>query len=109
MTSTAGRPAPSRTIGILLFDDVEELDAVGPWEVLAWWTRTHPEDGWTVTTLSPRGGPVRCAKGMTIHADHALASAPALDVLLHPGGQGTRAQIADPAHLDWIRSQRAAA
>jgi len=34
-----------RTIGILLFDGVEELDAVGPWEVLAWWTLHHPEDG----------------------------------------------------------------
>jgi len=33
-------------IAILLFDGVEELDAVGPWEVLAHWTRNHPDDGW---------------------------------------------------------------
>ena len=51
----------TRHIGILLFDDVEELDAVGPWEVLAFWTRTFPADGFEVTTLSPDGGPVTAA------------------------------------------------
>ena len=39
-------------LGILLFDDVEELDAVGPYEVLASWTRDFPDDGWSVTTMS---------------------------------------------------------
>ena len=38
--------APQRQIGILLFDGVEELDAIGPWEVLSTWTQQHPEDGW---------------------------------------------------------------
>ena len=42
-------------IGLLLFDGVEELDAVGPWEVLAYWTRHHPEDGWSITCLSTGG------------------------------------------------------
>ncbi len=52
MTETA------KHIGIVLFDDVEELDAVGPWEVLAHWARRHPEDGWSVSLLSGDGGPV---------------------------------------------------
>ena len=42
-------------IGLFLFDGVEELDAVGPWEVLAYWTRQHPEDGWSITCLSTGG------------------------------------------------------
>ena len=41
-----------RTIGILLFDDLEELDAVGPWEVLSYWTRNFPEDGCEVMTIA---------------------------------------------------------
>lgn len=98
----------TRQIGVLLFDDVEELDAVGPWEVLSYWTRFYPQDGWAVSCLSADGLPVRCAKGLTIGAHHAIADAPALDVLLHPGGQGTRPLLRDPAHLDWIRAQRAA-
>ena len=94
-----------RTIGILLFDDVEELDAVGPWEVLAAWTSVYPDDGWQVVTLSADGGAVRCAKGLGIVAQHSAADCPPLDVLLHPGGQGTRRQLVDEAHLDWVREQ----
>ena len=96
----------NRTIGILLFDGVEELDAVGPWEVLAWWTRTFPDDGYEVVTLAPAGGTVTCAKGMRIEAQHAFADAPATDVLIHPGGQGTRPLMVDEDHLRWVREQR---
>lgn len=98
----------TRNIGIVLFDDVEELDAVGPWEVLAFWTRSFPEDGWSVSCLSRTGAAVRCAKGLLVGADHAFADAPPLDVLLHPGGRGTRPQLHDDEHLDWVRAQRAA-
>jgi transcriptional regulator GlxA family with amidase domain len=94
-------------IGIVLFDGVEELDAVGPWEVLSFWTRNHPEDGYAVSCLSRSGEPVRCAKGLVIHADHSYADAPPLDVLVYPGGDGTRPQLSDAAQLDWIRRQRA--
>lgn len=94
-------------IGILLFDDVEELDAVGPWEVLSSWTRQFPDDGYAVCCLSSAGGQVHCAKGLTVQAQHCFADAPPLDVLIHPGGQGTRAQLHDEGHLDWVRGRRA--
>lgn len=95
-------------IGIVLFDGVEELDAVGPWEVLAFWAQAFPDDGYTVTSLSREGGLVKCAKQLTIQADHSFADAPAFDVLLHPGGWGTRPQLEDESYLDWIRQQRKA-
>jgi transcriptional regulator GlxA family with amidase domain len=93
-------------IGIVVFDDVEELDVVGPWEVLSFWTHQYPEDGWTVSCMSLEGGLVHCAKGLVIQADHSFAEAPALDVLLYPGGKGARAQIHDEARLQWVRNQR---
>ena len=95
-----------RTIGILVFDGLEELDAIGPWEVLAAWTRQWPDDGWSVTTISEHGGLVRCAKGLVLQAEHSWADAPPLDVLIQPGGMGTRAQLADETYLDWIRARR---
>ena len=97
-----------RHIGLLLFDGVEELDAVGPWEVLAYWTRHHPEDGWSITCLSAGGADVIGAKNLVLGAHHSLDDAPALDVLIHPGGHGTRRLLRDPNHLDWVRKQRAA-
>ena len=96
----------TRSIGIVLFDGVEELDAVGPWEVLAHWTQIYPQDGYTVSCLSPDGGPVTAAKGLVLGAHAAYRDAPPLSVLLHPGGHGTRRLLRDPAHLDWIRGQR---
>ena len=99
-------PAASRrTIGIVIFDDVEELDAVGPWEVLAYWTRTWPDDGWGIVTLSPTGSAVTCAKGLHITPDHSFASAPPLAVVVHPGGAGTRPQLKQEDHLAWVRAQ----
>ena len=47
------------------------------------------------------------SKGLVLGAHHALADAPPLQVLVHPGGQGTRALLRDPKHLDWVRTKRA--
>ena len=96
-----------KQIGIVLFPDVEELDAIGPWEVLSSWTRYFPEDGYALSCLSRSGGLVQCAKGLVVQAQHSFADAPPLDVLIYPGGQGTRLQLHDGAQLDWVRRQRA--
>jgi transcriptional regulator GlxA family with amidase domain len=96
-----------RHIGLVLFDGVEELDAVGPWDVLAYWTQQYPEDGWTVSCLSADGQEVVAAKSLTLGAHHSFADAPDLAVLIHPGGIGTRRLLRDPEHLDWVRRQRA--
>jgi putative intracellular protease/amidase len=91
----------------LFFSQVEELDAVGPWEVLAYWTRNYPEDGFAVSTVSPEGGLVECAKGLVVQTQYSFADAPQWNVLIHPGGRGTRPLLRDDAHLDWVRRQRA--
>ncbi|HET6939354.1 MAG TPA: DJ-1/PfpI family protein [Nocardioides sp.] len=96
----------TRQIGLFLFDGVEELDAVGPWEVLSHWTREHPEDGWEVSCFSAGGGPVRGAKTLTLGAHHSIEDAPAFDILIHPGGPGTRPMLRDRGHLNWVRKQR---
>jgi transcriptional regulator GlxA family with amidase domain len=92
-------------IGILLFDDVEELDAVGPWEVLGAWALAHPDEA-EVVTLGAQPGQVRAAKGLRLYADRSLDQAGQLDVLLHPGGMGTRPLLKDDDHLAWLRAQR---
>jgi len=91
----------SITTGILLFDDAEELDFVGPWEVLTAAAQVTGE-GRTVT-VAEREGAVRCAKGLRVLADCSFASAPALDVLLVPGGIGTRREVSNPVLIDWLR------
>lgn len=106
MTTAPHPSTATRHIGIVLFEGVEELDAVGPWEVLSWWTRNHPEDGWSVHCLSRDGTPVDCAHGLTVIPHHSFTDAPAPAVLLYPGGAGTRPQLHDAEQLDWVRAQR---
>ena len=92
------------TIALAMFPGVEELDLVGPWEVLASWARLWPDDGVTVFTMATEPGPVRCAKGLRMLPDHAHTDAPEFDVLIYPGGQGTRRQLGDESVLDFVRS-----
>jgi transcriptional regulator GlxA family with amidase domain len=90
-------------IGIALFDGAEELDWAGPWEVLAAWAQQFPDDGVRVFTLARENRPITCAKGLRVLPDETWGSAPPVDVLVYPGGQGTRKELADEAVLDWIR------
>lgn len=50
-------PEALKHIGIVLFEDVEELDAVGPWEVLLYWTRNFPDDGYAGRASHARAVP----------------------------------------------------
>ncbi|HEY2940541.1 MAG TPA: DJ-1/PfpI family protein [Gaiellaceae bacterium] len=91
------------TIGVALFDGAEELDWAGPWEVLAAWAQQFPEDGVRVLTVAREPGPVTCAKGLRVLPDETWETAPPLDVLVYPGGRGTRAQLGDEEVRGWLR------
>jgi len=90
-------------IGVALFEGAEELDWAGPWEVLAAWSKQWPDDGVRVLTLAREPGTITCAKGLQVVPEETWESAPPLDVLVYPGGRGTRRELADEAVLDWIR------
>lgn len=102
----SGGVAGRRQVGIIMFDGVEELDAVGPWEVLSHWTQEHPEDGWDAFCMSADGAPVVGAKSLVLGAHHSFGDAPPLGVAIHPGGPGTRPMLRDPEYLDWVRRLR---
>ena len=94
-------------IGIFVFDGAEELDWAGPWEVLAAWARIWSDDDVEVFTVARAEGPVTCAKGLRMLPDRTWETAPPIDVLLVPGGQGTRPLARDEPTLDWIRGHAA--
>ena len=90
------------SIGVFLFEGAEELDWAGPWEVLAAWSMGWPDDNVTVFTVSQTKGPITCAKGLRVLADYTWDKAPDIDVLVYPGGRGTRPQIGDEAIRLWL-------
>ena len=86
-------------IVFLLFDKITALDAIGPYEVLA------RLPGAEVTFAAPARGVVRTDNGfLGLHADAALDEVRAADVLVVPGGFGTRLLERDRAVLDWVRA-----
>src|SRR5690348_8030745 len=95
------------TYGLLVFEDAEELDFVGPWEVFTASAMIREEADQAVL-IAEDGGPVRCSKGLRVLPDRTLADHPPLDVLLVPGGRGARRAVANPAVIDWIKKTSAA-
>jgi transcriptional regulator GlxA family with amidase domain len=108
MPATSEGAVLKRSIAIVIFPVVEELDFVGPWEVFAFLRSLEPESC-DVFTVSEQGGEVRCAKGLRVLADHSFESAPTADIVLVPGGMGTRTEIDNPRMVEYIRRAAAGA
>ena len=94
------------SIGILVFDGAEELDFVGPWEVFTMANEVGKHLGQAavhdVKLIAEHDRPVVCAKGLRVLPDLTIAQCTKLDVLLIPGGIGTRREATNPAVLGWI-------
>ncbi len=105
------------TVGILIFDGVEVLDFAGPYEVFSR-TRLVPgiesrraDDSapFRVFTVAARAGAVVATGGLRVLPDFDLASAPGIDILVIPGGFGTRPMLENRPMLDWVRQAAATA
>ncbi|MDD2763802.1 MAG: DJ-1/PfpI family protein [Opitutaceae bacterium] len=94
-----------RNTAILIFDDVEVLDFAGPFEVFAVTDQLHEHTAWNTFTIAESPGTVRAVNGLKIVPDHTLESTPPPDVLVVPGGFGTRALLKRPALIEWIRTR----
>ncbi len=81
-------------IAIAVFEGAEELDFAGPWEVLAAWRFLYPDD-LELLMIGEDTTPVTCAKGMRVVPDTSWKELGDIDVLVYPGGRGTRAQLGD--------------
>lgn len=90
-------------IAVFVFEGAEELDFVGPWEVLAMWAKSFPDDDVEVFMVAQGAEPVTCAKGMRVVADHTWDTAPEFDVHVFPGGEGNIPQIGNEAIRSWVQ------
>ncbi|MEL6686130.1 MAG: DJ-1/PfpI family protein [Pseudomonadota bacterium] len=95
-----------KQVGIFIFDDVEELDFVGPWEVFQMANEvarlTDQPEPLNNRLISKDGQDITAVKAMRVGAHAAMADVQDLDVLLIPGGNGTRSVIKDTEIMDWI-------
>jgi transcriptional regulator GlxA family with amidase domain len=92
--------ASHKTIGVLLFEGFELLDVFGPLEA---WGMHAEAGGCSIVTAAETAGAVKSAQGPRAMADHALADCPRIDVILVPGGKGTRREVSNASLLGWLR------
>jgi len=105
------------SVGILVFENVEVLDLAGPFEVFSRARlvpgsesrRSEDSAPFRVFTVAATRAPLRTTGGLEVTPAHGFADAPAIDLLVVPGGFGTRPLLADAPTLDWIRRTASAA
>ena len=100
----ADTPAPARplapgkkTVGVILYPDFEVLDVFGPVEMWAY------APGLQVVFIAETAGPVRSAQGVSAVAEYGFANAPAMDIMMVTGGNGTRAQLNNAAYIKFVQ------
>ena len=99
-----------RTVGILVFPDVEVLDFCGPFEVFSVTRlddarRRETESPFAVHLVAETRDVVVATGGLKVTPDCTLGDCPALDVLVVPGGWGTRPLLEHRPILDWIAAR----
>ncbi len=92
-----------RNTAVLIFDNVEVLDFAGPFEVFAATDELAEKTLFKVFTVAEAPGTIRTNNGLKIVPEHTFESAPAPEILIVPGGFGTRALLNKPSVLEWIR------
>lgn len=98
--------ASQKTIGALLFEGFELLDVFGPLEA---WGMLATGGTWKIVITAESAGAIASAQGPKAVADYPLAACPKLDVILVPGGIGTRKQVLNSGLLEWLKGRSAEA
>lgn len=92
-----------RNVAIFLFDDVEVLDFAGPFEVFAVTSELNHYEPFNVYTVAAEKAPVRAVNGLSVNPDYSVADCPAPDLLIIPGGVGSRQVIKSNELVAWVK------
>jgi transcriptional regulator GlxA family with amidase domain len=98
-----------RNAAILIFDDVEVLDFAGPFEVFSVTNELNDYSLLNVYTVARNKAPVTARNGLSVNPDYSISEAPPPDILIVPGGSGTRPILGQPDLLSWIQQTSLAA
>lgn len=91
----------SRNVAILIFDEVEVLDFCGPFEVFSVTGREKGQAPFNVYVCAEKT-PVLARNQLSVNPRYLLGDEPRPDIVLVPGGWGTRQQMNNPRVIEWI-------
>lgn len=90
-------------VGIFLFNDVELLDFAGPYEVFSVTSELNNYELFKVFTITQDGKEIKSVNGLKVIPDFSFDNHPNIDILLIPGGEGTKCEMLKKDVLKWIR------
>lgn len=93
----------NKKFGFVLFEQFEDLDFAGPWEIMGLWQAKF--NGPELFVISEHGGTVKSTKSLGIADTVAFKDSPILDYLLVPGGEGTRSEVNNPALIEFVKQK----
>ncbi len=95
-----------RNVAILLFDEVEVLDFCGPLEVFGvTGPRIEGEQPFSVYTVAEKVGPVLARNNLSVNPTFTIENCPQADIVLVPGGAGTRKEMHNTTLVNWVKGQ----
>lgn len=93
------------SVGIFLFNEVELLDFAGPFEVFSVTDEINDFRFFNVITITENGGEIRTVNGLRVVPDYNFANHPPIDLLVVPGGAGTKIEMTKEPVLKWLKAQ----
>lgn len=94
-----------KNVGILIFDNIELLDFAGPFEVFSVTNQLNDYKLCNTFTFSETGVPIKSVNGLHVIPDYSIHTCPDIDILIIPGGGGTKKLIENKELLSWINDK----
>ena len=91
-----------KNVGIYLFNKVELLDFAGTYEVFSATSQLNGSELFKVFTISEDGGAIKSINGLIVIPDYSFDNHPKVDILVIPGGEGTKNEIKKKKVMEWI-------
>ena len=98
-----------KNVGIYLFNKVELLDFAGPYEVFSTTSESNDNKSFRVFTISEDGGAIKSVNGLIVIPDYSFSNHPKIDILIIPGGEGTKAEIKKKKVMEWVNKTQGSA
>lgn len=93
-----------RSVAILLFNDVEVLDFAGPFEVFSVTAELNNYEFFHVYTVAAELGAIMAVNSLSVNPQYCFVDCPRPDILIVPGGIGSRAAMNNPRIMEWVRT-----
>ena len=98
-----------KNVGIYLFNKVELLDFAGPYEVFSTTSELNDHKVFKVFTISEDGGAIKSVNGLIVIPDYSFDNHPKIDILIIPGGEGTKNEIKKKKVMEWVNKTQGSA